>query len=398
MELAFNYSARTPKGERLTGVIYAQTEDEAYHKLKKGLGYVPSSVSMNLRNSIANLVSKDFSRKELARFYKMFGRRMDKGLSIFEGLDNALEFVTDTKLSQAIRLMRQQIVDGNSLFTAMRIAGFPEKDVAAIKATEEAGKLATTLLSLSENIEREEKLRGSIVGVMRMPAVLMTIMYLMVYAVLVFIAPKMASFFQKLPNVQLPGFAEQFYAFADLFNQYRMVGSAIYFVVIPVGLIAFLRSDTFKQLIDRIPLVKMVSEKSDHASLWATFAMLFESGGINLEDVCKLLSNAARRRETRESFSSMGRLFRAGSSIGQAVKKAGFPDYIAKGVIAAAGSEALVEGLEDLANSLNEDVTEYSERLKVYIEVVSYLVMALFVFGYVMIIYYPSMTATLSQV
>jgi len=397
MEKAFDYRAKNRNREMTTGVIYANDADSAYLKLTQ-MGYTPSDLpTINIGYTARNAMTNGFDRKELARFYSSMAKRLRNGRSVPEGLDNAIEFVDDPRLKQALAMMRQFVQEGNSLAAAMKLSGFPYRDVEIIRSTAEAGKSADSLTRLSNEIFRAETLRKSIISTIRMPIIVLFIMYCAIYGATVFIAPVMMNFFETaLGTVQLPGFAKAYYEFAALFKENITVATILYIAFL-IAVVYFVRTDTFRKLLERIPLVQTISERSDMSNLWTSFAMLYDAG-INTEETTKMLAAATSRSESRESFQSMHRLLRSGFTIEAAVQKSNFPVYVVRGVQASVSSGDLVGGIEDLCRDLATDVEEYTAKLKDNIQLFATLVLSVFVGLFFMLTYYPIVSATLSQV
>lgn len=397
IEFAYDFRAKNRNREIVTGVLYAPDADSAFIRLNQ-MGYTASEVPVfNLSYSIRNLLNRGFSRKDLARFYSSLSKRLKNGRPVPEGLEHAMEFVDDPKLKQALVQMRQYILEGNSIATSMRMAGFPSRDVEVIRATAEAGRSADSLERISKELQRAEKLRASIASMLRMPIIILAVMYGAFYGVLVVIAPAMMKFFKSaLQDVKLPAYAEWFYSFSATFRSGLVLSTILYFAF-AVAVVLFVRSKYFMRIINNIKLVRTLTERSEMANLWTSFAMMYDAG-ISTEQTCKLLANAASSENGQEWFLNVHRLIRAGLRVSQAVDRAGFPNYVKRGVLAAESATDIAGGIEDMANDLTNDVVEYTERLKDYIQIVTLGVLSFFVMLFFMVSYYPIISATLSQV
>ncbi|PZP48864.1 MAG: hypothetical protein DI596_16020, partial [Azospira oryzae] len=91
MDLAYDYVARTQAGEPASGVVYAGNRDQAWHKIRRMFGFEPAYIRLNPRESLRALFSDGFDAQDLARFYASIGRRLERGRSLPDGLDDALE-------------------------------------------------------------------------------------------------------------------------------------------------------------------------------------------------------------------------------------------------------------------------------------------------------------------
>lgn len=395
MELAYDFTGRGPGGGSVSGVVYAPGRDAAWHKARVMLGSAPLEVRLNVRASMRAALSSGFPAGELARFYAAISRRLERGRSLPEGLEDAMEFAASARLRQAIAALRRSVLAGQSLSEAMLSAGLPERDAMTVRSVEPAGRVPMALSALARDLRRADRLRRAIRSVLWMPLVTLVLVYAMAYGGIVFMAPRLAKFFSMLPGTDLPAFAQAFYAFAGWFVDHLAVATAGYLAA-GAGAWAAARSQAAQALADRMPAVRDMRERADMAALWGSFAVLYDAG-VNMEEACRLLARAGARAESREAFAALGRNLRAGLALAQAVARSGFPPYVARGVGAAASGGDIAAGIEEMAEGLHEDVAEISERLKTYVEVGSYLAVGLFVLGFVMVTWYPMMSATLSK-
>lgn len=71
-------------------------------------------------------------------------------------------------------------------------------------------------------------------AVIRMPTIVLFIMYIAIYGVTVFIAPVMMKFFKNAlgGNVKLPAFAKAYYDFAASFKQNLTLSTILYIALL----------------------------------------------------------------------------------------------------------------------------------------------------------------------
>ncbi len=402
-ELCFNYKAKTRAKELVSGVIYAEAQDIAFQKVKN-LGYTPVDVpTLNIPLSINAMIYSDFNKKELMIFYKTMGKRMGQGRSTVEGLETAVSYIKDPRLKQALMMAKNFLSEGMSFANALKLAGFPLRDVEILRSTADAGEQPATLLRLAAELDRNLKLEASIKSTLKTPILMFLIMYLTTYGLIIKIAPKMMDFFKILRidfisgkgTENLPSFIPAYYKFAAAFNQNVLIYSIFYFGLV-VAFVFFLRSKIVKKSLDYIPVIRNISVKTDLSNLWSSFGLLYDSGA-NIEEVCKMMSKSARREEHSANFLDMARLVRSGIPINKAVQKAGFPDFVIREVNAAQTSGSISEGLIDMSEGFAMDVEDMTDNLKSFISLASLIFMTIFVLLFFMISYYPSMATIMSK-
>lgn len=395
MELAFKYTAKTSRGKLMTGVVYAPNRVLGLSRLKKN-GFQPMNVDLDLGESLRNLISGHFDQMQLARFYNTLGRRMNNGKPLVEGLDSAVEYITDPKLRQAILVMKQATLDGQNEYQAMSAGGFSTRDAMVIRATSEAGKTGQTFLSLAAEISRVEALRRSVSAIFRMPIIMAFMMYGFFFGALVWVAPMTMKFLKQTNlKMNLNAFNQAYFDFAKLFNANLVIATILYLLV-PIGLIFFVRSETFGRALDYLKRLRDISVKADMAALWNSFGLLYDAA-IPVKEACRIIADAAKRPDSRMSFLKLGRMVEAGRPIDDAIPNCGFPTYIVTGVKSSASGGNMVEGLQDMVKNLEEDVLTMTDILKENVKVGAVLMVATGVSLVFFVTYYPIVASVLSN-
>lgn len=396
MEKAYRYTAKTSNGQRLEGVIYAESKPLAFAKLKRG-GFLPLSVSLSPGDTVKGWMKPDFDKRELSRLYTTVGRRLNNGKSLVDGLEAASEYIQDNRLRQAVMLMRQAIVDGQSEFTAMLTAGFPRRDALVIRSTAETGKTGETFISLGEEIAQAEKLRKGIVSIFRMPMIMAGFMALFIWAALMFIAPATLSFLKQTGlKLNFSPLISAYFKLVELFHVSWILSTAIYFGGI-AAIVYFIRSDTFKRMLDKFSTLKNLSTKSDHAALWQSFSLLYDAA-IPTREAAAIVGDSAKREDSKEAFRKMAKLVESGHSVEAAVAAAGFPKFVVAGISSAASSGDLVSGIQDMVRNLQEDVQMLTELLQENAKIGSVLLMGVGLLIVFVFTYYPMIASVMSNV
>ena len=395
MDYAYTYKARTPRGKLLDGFVFARSRALAFSKLKKN-GFQPISVDFSVEQTIRNFFSPDFNQAELSRFYATIGRRMNNNRSFLEGLDAAIEFITDPRLRQAIMVMRQAAQDGQTEKESMLSAEFPTRDAMVIGAAGRSGNTGDALIDLSKEIAQAHAMRKAVKQIFRMPTMMAIMMYGFFYGALVWVAPMTMKFLKNISSgLNMSAFNKAYFAFAELFNSNLFLSSAAYFTV-PVLVFMFLRSQTFSDIKDRSRKLRMISQKTDQAVLWNSYALLYNAATPSRE-ACQILSKASKRLDSRESFQKLARFLDAGRTLDESVKPSGFPDFVVTGVKSAASSGNVVEGIHDMVRNLDEDVVTLTETLKENVQTLAVILMASGVGVIFFVTYYPIVSSVLSN-
>jgi type II secretory pathway component PulF len=396
MNLGYQYLARTERGGQIDGFLEAPSAAIALQRLKN-TGLKPLRVRIDLRHTLHVLLGGGFAPAQVARLYVTLGRRIKNGKPLVEGLASAAEYLTDARLKQAVLRMRQAIQEGQPEYQAMLAAGFPKRDAMVIRSTSEAGRTGDTFINLSQDLTRMAGLRRSVKQVFFLPISMSIFMYIFFYFSLWKIAPATMSFLKQTNlKIRLNAFNQAYFDFAQWFHEHLAVGTVVY-ASLPIALLLLLRSAAFRRVIDAIPTVHGLSVKSDHATLWNSFALLYDAA-IPVRDACLILADAAARKDSHNSFKRLSKRVDAGQPIEEAIQGCGFPKFVIAGVRSAASSGDLVAGLQDLVRNLEEDVISATELLKEKVKIASIIFVALGIVFTAAVSYFPVAGTVLGNV
>lgn len=396
MELAYTYKARGHLGE-VSGIIYAERIAFARAKLKK-MGLKPRSVRIAPIHSLFGTVKKGFDQRELEQFYRYLSRLQEKGVPLATSLSDAVNTVNDIRLKGAIAIMSDAASgSGMTLSQAMMLGGFPTRDADLVRNVEASGGIHKVLASLADEISRAESIRRTIKKLLMMPTFMYFLMASVLYLSIVFMAPRIYGLFKNvLTNVELPDYALFYYESCELFNNNRLIGTALYVGAV-IGFAVFTRSDYVKSLIELFKPIRIARQKADYAALWGTFSLLFDAG-IHKEEICRGLARAAVTKEAKNCFTRMASFIRDGRDVDEAVTLAKFPLYIVNPVCSAQKSMSLVEGTKDLSEKLIIDIEVFSGRAAFWVEASLYIVVAIFVLFFAMLTVVPLLLSIFTAV
>lgn len=395
-EKAYKFKAKSSRGQLMEGIIYAPNQSLAFNKLKRGQ-LTPLSAEFSLKETINGLTSSGFNKKELSRFYGTLGRRLINKAPIAGGLDAALEYLSDPRLKQSVILVKQAILDGQSEYQAMAGAGFPKRDCLVVQAAVEAGESGEAFIALSNEIKRTETLRKGLAATFRMPKIMAGFMAIFIWAAVTFIAPATLQFLKNTGlKIQMNALMKAYFDFVQVFQTMTVVGSIIYFSAL-VGLIYFLKSETFRSFSDKIETLRLLAIKSDQAATWNSFYLLFKAA-VPPKEAGAIVSDAATRFDTKQAFIKLSKSLDAGEDLEAATRSAGFPSFITSAISAAKSSGNLEEGIKDMVNNLEEDVTSLNEIIQENAKLISFAFMGLGLVLVFMLTYYPMIASVLANV
>ncbi len=108
MLIGYRYHAHNQASKLVNGLVYAENTDLAYAKLKRA-GLRVSSLRIDPMGTLNGLGGR-FDVRELVRFYRTMGKRLEVGKPLISGMEAAISFTTDPLLINALRLMQQRLI------------------------------------------------------------------------------------------------------------------------------------------------------------------------------------------------------------------------------------------------------------------------------------------------
>ncbi len=301
----FTYVALDARGQQVTGVIEAASQNEAVGALRQA-GYFPKSVDVETKASkakAAKSVSKSaagapavkgagfslFKRqtvkgKILMIFTRQLATLIDAGLPLLRSLTVLAKQEKDLVLRTTITQLAESVQGGSTFSDGLSVHPkiFNKLYVNMVKAGELGGVLELVLLRLAEFQEKAQKIKNKVVAAMFYPLIVLCIAIAILSFLLVFIVPKFEAIFQDMLNGKpLPALTQFVIAASNLVknNIIAIIAVAI------VGAIAYkLIARTAKGLraIDtvklRAPLFGDLTRKSAISRFSRTLGTLVTSG------------------------------------------------------------------------------------------------------------------------
>lgn len=397
MDFAYKYRSKTARGRVVAGIAYASSKALAIGQLRRG-GLAPFEINMDLPKTLVGLVKTGFSTRDLARFYATIGRRIKKDKPLVEGLSNAADFVQDSRLRQAIQVMRLAIMDGRGEGDAMAIAGFSPRDSKIVAASATAGRVGDAFVSLSREATREGQLKSGLWAIFTMPMFLMALIYAGFYAALVLAAPNTIAFLKQadVSISKMSEFHQNYFAFAVWFNDNLLLNSIGFWLAPAAGIFLVAKLNVLSWLADKFRWLREISIKTDAAMLWSSYALLYDAN-ISPREICKLLQPTAVREDSRLAMRKMQLMLNNGVSQEEAVSRAGFQPFVVEAVKSSLSAGDLAQGLRELCDSLEEDILVITQILKDAMKVVSLIVLGIGVGALFMVSYFPLVSAVLQN-
>jgi len=251
---AFRYTARTEGGQKISGLMEAETEAAVLRMLEEKRLFPISVAGQGARASgeTAPRARRRAKARDVGIMYGQLADLLGSGVPLLRALDSLIKSSASQALRELIREIRSSVAEGKTLTDSMRQypETFPPLHTAMVQAGERAAFLEQVLRGLAEFLERLDELRSKVMGAMIYPALLTALGGTVMLGALVFFVPK---FQPLLANVKKPLPTEL------LFGASTVVRSHWYLLIVGlavlVGLVwANLRSEKAKRWMEKVRL------------------------------------------------------------------------------------------------------------------------------------------------
>lgn len=323
----FQYTALDAKGNEIKAEIDALSSKEAISKIRSK-GLFPTKVraqgaGKKVKETAAAAPKRrrsggKVSTKQATQFARQLSTLQDAGLAILRSLRILEEQQKSGTLKRVIGYVADDIEGGATLSEAMgkHPKTFNRLFVNMVAAGEVGGVLDVILARVADFMEKSERLKSKVKGAMVYPVVVMTVAFLIVLGLMIFIIPTFSEVLTDMSDGAegLPGLTQALLSISGWLTGNKGLNAGLVAVspFIIVSLLKFARKfkagryglDWIKL---RMPVIKKLVYKTTVARWTRTLATLIGAGVPILEAI-----NITRETADNEIYASMlGRVHQA---------------------------------------------------------------------------------------
>jgi type IV pilus assembly protein PilC len=333
---------------------------------------------------------KKISVEKFLIFNQQFVTLIRAGLPILKSLDLLAERLTDPKLSQYIKGVREEVRNGALLSDAFGKQGvFPTIYVTSVLAGERSGSLSDVLERYISYQKIALSVRKKLLVSLLYPAVLVLLAACLIVFLVTFVVPNFAELYKSMA-AQLPMPTQILIAVGTTARDYVIVG----FVALVLAVLGFRYwsrtargSETVDRMLMRTPIAGEVWLKYQVAQFSRVLGTLLV-GGIPLMQALNTASDSLGTQVLKKVLTEAGKLVREGQSLSQALRTTKvFPGLSIDMIEVGESTGALAAMLSSVAEFYEEDVSNRVTAALSLIEPALMICMGVFV-GFVLISLY----------
>ena len=396
---SFSYIAVNRLGKRVKDNVEAASLENAKNSLRaagytileiKELGVLEKDIELPF---LGNPTAKD-----MAVFCRQFQSILRAGVPVVQVLTMLGQQTENKKLAKAVREMQASIEKGETLAGSMRKHPkiFASMLVNMVAAGEESGNLVEAFRQMEIWFDKAQKTKSAVSKAMAYPCVVLGVMVIVLIVMMTTIIPKFLSTFEEM-DMELPGVTVAVMAVSDWFVKWWPL-VVIGLVALIVGGVFFGRTNQGKHFFGwfarKLPVVKLMTERSASATFCRTLALLLGSG-LSLTESLDLVAMNMGNIYFREAVQSVKTMVSEGWTMNAALRDMGlFPPMVYNLVGIGEETGDVQNMLEKTADYYDEEVQDATARLLALLEPAIMIVLAFFVLIIVLAIFLPMMNMT----
>ena len=384
----YKYTAFDENEKNLKGFINASDADEARLILiNRGLN------PLNIEKALQKKSKVRISQNNLSIFTKQMSALLSAGTPIEKCLVLLSKQSSNSKFSQILLNINEDITEGNSLSLSMKKypSIFDEIYTSTIYAGETSASLSEVFHDLSIYLDKEAKIRSQVVGALIYPAVLFIVSIAVIYALLSFVLPQVVEQFIS-SNVELPVLTQTLLAFSEVFPiiiAFILLSLIAIYVVQATNIIPQKYQLMISKYFLFIPLIGPII-LYDQTARFCSSMRLMTKAGLNTIDSLQIAQNTFKNKYLKSQVEKVVNKVIAGTSISKAFAQVQiFPEVFQQLLSSGDLGSQVSEMFEKTKEFLDQEVDTRRNLLLTLLQPIVILTMGVFVMLIVLSIMLP---------
>jgi len=389
----FTYKARNFDGKVITNELEGDSKEAVIAKLREKGFFVTSITEKKAARMLPFLGMGRVGSKEVAIFAQMFSVMIGSGVPLVRCLAIMQQQLENPAFAKIVGTIRVD-VEGGSTFSAALAKhpqAFDSLFVNLVKAGEAGGILDKILDRLANYLEKAEDLKQKVKGALTYPVVVLSIAFLVVLALVMFVLPQFKSIFESM-NVELPAVTMMLLSLSDIMQDWWMI-IIPGLLLIPISMVQFFKSSQGQRVFDtnilRIPGIGLMMRKVAVARFTRTLGTMIASG-VPILQALEVTAATAGNIVIKEAVDKTRASIREGESVAEPLKASGvFPPMVVQMIAVGEETGELDKMLMKIAQFYDTEVDNAVKGLTSIIEPVVIVFMGLIIGGIVLAVFMP---------
>jgi len=360
----YEYKALDKRGKTLTGIVDADSSQEARGKLREQEVYITDlsdTLSMPGKSRTAGItLFTRISPIEVSILIRQISTLLNAGIPLVEALSAVIDQIDNKGLERILSQVRESVREGRSFADSLspHTRAFSPLMVNMIRSGESSGSLEIVLLRLADFLEQQVMTKRKIQSALIYPAVIVSIAFCILLFLMTYVVPSVTKIFSDMKQT-LPIPTAVLIAISSFIRSYWWL-FLLLFAAAFTGIKAYIKTEEgrihFDQFKLKMPLFGSLYRKIAISRFSRTLGTLLKNGVplLNSLDIVKnVVGNKLLERTIEEARTHIGE----GSSIHEPLRRSGvFPPILIHMINVGEKSGTLEEMLNKVADITDNEI------------------------------------------
>ena len=235
--VTYKYTAMSPNGERVSGVVEAYNQMDAVDRIKQNYSIVLKLTEVQEeKTGFLNMEigGNKLNAKAFTVMCSQFAIILSSGIPIARTVHLIADKTTDKPLKKMLTSVAEDVEAGRSLSASFQERGeklLPPTCVETLRAGEESGNLDKAFDTLYRHFDKQTKMRAKVKGALAYPAFVLLIAIGVVIVLMVKVVPTFTAIFESYGS-QLPLITRILIGISEFFRDYILIMLAVAAVLV----------------------------------------------------------------------------------------------------------------------------------------------------------------------
>ena len=395
--ITYKYSALSPDGAKVEGVINAIDEYAAVERIKANNPIVLEIKEVKQGGSILDMeIGPKYDAKALSLMCSQFAIVLGSGVPIDTCLSMIASQTKDKKIRKMLELSGEDVARGTSVATAFEknYSGLPITFLETIRAGETSGTLEKSFESLASFYEKSYTFQNKVKSAMTYPLFVIVIAIVVLIVVMGFVMPTFVGMFDSF-GADLPGVTKVLISITNFFQRWWLLIIAILLLLFAAFKV-YTKSEDGKmwwaKTMLKMPVVgnlNVLQASTEFASNMATLL----GAGLTVSDAMAVTSKVIGNYAISSEVKGMVEKIKTGTELSSVMKKSEyFPQVLKEMSSVGEKTGELEDTLQTISNYYNNEYNTAVAAALAKLEPAMLVFLAVFAGFIVIALYLPMFT------
>jgi len=380
----YQYIAITADGKKVKGSIAAETSYAARKQLRARNVHPTDVTEVGSAGERRAAIFKIFSRRgknQLIDFTKQMATLLNSGIKLTEGLSVMTLQASDMRFKNALTVIRDRVVTGESFTDALKDYGdyFDVIYISMVRVGEVTGTLGGSFATIAGFMEKRRRVEAKVMTAMIYPVVLVCFCLVAILILTTQVIPKIAEQIERTGQ-KLPWITRRMMDVSYILTSGWVIVVIAAIVGVVWGLRRFFKTDKGAYMRDKfllsLPLFGSLIKQRVVARFASTLSTLLSSG-LSMAESLRVVAEVTGNRLMKRAVQQARERILAGADIATPLRDSGVIDPAVAHMVAVGEKSGELETmLKNISENLESSTDVVIERLSAALEPLIIIIMA----------------------